>query len=166
MGVGGSGYAKLSGDNQAFYQRILSAPNNADVYTIFGSGNDLSSGKDLGTPSDTGTTTICGCIKSTLDNLYSINPIANVAIISPTPWGDSDLSDDNSNWALYVDALKTIAKNYGIPFLDLYHCSGLRPWDSDARALTYNENDSTHPNAEGHKYIASKFMVLLESMLI
>jgi lysophospholipase L1-like esterase len=192
MGRSGKGYARgdynkgsdgtVTEQGLAFYQTISEIKNKGDidVITIFGSGNDLGaikadgSAKSLGTATDTGTDTICGCINTTLDNLFTALPLANVALVTPTPWGSSDLKNENSAWTKYCAAIVEIARIRGIPSLDLYHCSGLRPWDDShiepagttEHRLPYTGNDTTHPNEVGHAMIAPRFKALLESMLL
>ena len=151
MGRSGTGYKRTYDEGFAFYQRIVNVPLDADVITIFGSFNDNPFFNNLGTATDTGTDTIGGCINTCLDNLFEKNPLANVGIVSPTPWSDAYPSvsgPDN-----YVKLLKDICERRGIPFYDLYHNSGLRPWDAKYRSLaykrdgTYAESTAETPNA-------------------
>ena len=166
MGLGGSGYKDEYDKNNAFYQRILNISTDFDLITIFGSGNDLS--HTLGDVTDINTDTICGCINKTLDNLFSIYPLANVGIITPTPWGWYPPSDENNKMAKYSDALIEICKRRGIPYLDLYHCSGLRPWEESYLSLCYSKDDgnSVHPDEKGHEIIASKIQSFIETLLL
>lgn len=59
----------------------------------------------------------------------------------------------------YNNAIIEIAKRRGIPVLDLYHCSNMRPDDEGFRVKFYNENgvqdNGVHPNSEGHKILAA-----------
>lgn len=167
MGVGGTGYKRGEDANNAFYQRIREVPNDVDVVTIFGSGNDLTHINRLGLPTDVGTDTICGCINHTIDQLYSVLPTVQVGIISPTPWVYNEPSD-NGSMAEYTNALKEICIMRGIPFLDLFHCSGFRPNDENYRNLVFSKDDGNgvHPNELGHKIIASHIKVFLETLII
>lgn len=168
MGNSGSGYMREQDVGTAFYQRISDVPTDADVITIFGSFNDMALISDLGTATDTGTTTIGGCMNTTLDNLFDAFPLANVGIVSPSPWIYSNPTDEPNNASAYCDLLKQICENRSIPFLDLFHCSGLRPWDADFRALAYSkdEGNGVHPDETGHKIIAPRFKAFLESLLL
>ena len=169
MGLSGSGYKHPTGNgNGAFYQRIGNVPTDADVVTIFGSGNDVAHNYTLGTPTDTGTETICGCINTTIDTLIENIPAVQLGIISPTPWASSPPSNPNSDFSKYCEALKTICSNRGIPFLDLFHCSNLRPWTAEGRAACYSKDDGggTHPDETGHKLIAPRFKGFLETLLV
>lgn len=168
MGVGGTGYKNGSDNSKSFYQRAQTVPTDADVYTFFGSGNDGASTLNnfpIGDPTDTGTNTICGCVNTALDNIYTQNPSAIVGVITPTPWaiwppygientGATLPAQDPSWMQKYSDALVAVCKRRGIPCLDLYHCSAMRPWDSTFRTLFYSNdgNNGVHPDENGHKY--------------
>lgn len=168
MGRSGSGYARAQDKGYAFYQRIVNVPTDADVVTIFGSGNDLGAGLEIGTPSDTGLTTLCGCINTTIDELISIMPTVSLGIVSPTPWVGSPPSDTSCQMALYSNALKTICEYRSIPFLDLYHCSNLRPWTEEGRLACYTKDDGNgvHPDETGHALIAPRFKAFLEMLIM
>lgn len=169
MGVSGSGYKRKEDTNQAFYQRVSNIPTDADVVTIFGSGNDLTYISDLGTPTDSTTDTLCGCINTTLDVIIQRIPAVSLGIVSPTPWaGNQPTLDDSNTMARYSKALAEICKIRSIPFLDLYHCSNLRPWTAEGRAACYTKDDGNgvHPDETGHKLIAPRFKVFVESLLM
>lgn len=168
-GNAGSGYAKKQEQNLAFYQRVTNIPTDTDVITIFGSFNDLSAGLELGTPSDTGTTTLCGCINTTLDAIFTRVPLAIVGIVTPTPW-DSYMPGRDSSYKNYVDALITIARNRSVPCLDLWRCSNFRMDDTSFKAAIFpidlsKGQGAIHPNDKGNEMIAPKFMEFLNSLL-
>ena len=172
MGVGGAGYKSLEGTNKAFYQRILNVPTDADVITIFGSGNDCGGNYTVGEVTDTGTDTLCGCINTTIDNLFSIAPTAQLGIITPTPWRYFNPADDTNIMAQYSSKIVEICRRRGIPCLDLYHCSGMRPWDDSFRTLMYplnsagDDHEGVHPNELGHAFFASKIQAFLETLIL
>lgn len=164
MGVSGSGYKKREDENKAFYQRIANVPLDTDIVTIFGSGNDLS--LTLGTPTDEGTDTLCGCINTTFDNLYSILPTVKLGVITPCPWGKYPTHEENNKMELYSNAMVEICKRRGIPCLDLYHSSNMRPWDETFRELMYKHDDgnSVHPDEDGHEFMYRRFLSFIESL--
>lgn len=183
MGVGGTGYVRGYDVTKAFYQRISAVPTDADFVTIFGSGNDLNieamdkfGGKSwaeaLGTYTDTGTDTICGCVNTCLDNYFAVMVTAPIGIIAPSPWRPYPTTTPNNRMSDYVTALKQIAEYRGVPFLDLYHCSNLRPENAANRAACYYDGeldgngDGVHPNALGHQIIASKIYQFVKNLLI
>lgn len=167
MGVSGSGYARMADTSQAFYQRISSCPTDADVVTIFGSFNDLGAGLSIGSVDDTETDTLAGCINTTITNLQAVIPLVNLGIVAPTPWDTTQPSDSGQAYN-YVNMLKKICEHRSIPFLDLWRCSNLRPWDADFRTLAYSKDggSGTHPDENGHKLIAPRFLGFLDTLLL
>ena len=179
MGVGGTGYMRGKPTHQAFYQRISSIDQTADVVTIFGSFNDLnypalgfdSMEEALGNYDDDTDATISGCINLTIENLQTAIPLVRLGIVAPCPWAST--RPFQSNALLYVDRLKKIAEYHSIPFLDLWRGSNLRPWDADFRALAYtkdlgqdNNPVGTHPDETGHAILAPKFEAFLGELLL
>ena len=167
MGVSGSGYAKGSDTSQAFYQRATNTPTDADVITIFGSFNDMSSELEVGTYLDGDTTTLAGCINATIDAIQSRIPLANIGIVSPTPWVSTQPNETGRAYE-YVAVMKRICEHRSIPFLDLWRCSNLRPWDADFRPIAYSKDDGNgvHPDETGHKIIAPRFKAFLETLIM
>lgn len=172
MGQSGSGYKRKHDTNNAFYDRVSNVPTDCDVVTIFGSLNDIGAGT-LGTVDDTiSDDTVFGYVNATIDALYTAYPAVNLGIISPTPWKSSEPWDDTDAASVYAAGLKQICFNRGIPFLDLYHCSNLRPWDSTARDIFYSKdvvegvNAGCHPDEAGHKMFAPKIEAFLGSLLL
>ena len=167
MGDSGTGYKRGEDSDGAFYQRISSIDTTVDVVTIFGSFNDIGAGYTLGTYTDTETTTIAGCINTTIDNLQTAIPTVILGIVAPTPW-ETARPDFHTSADDYVNMLKKIAEHRSIPYLDLFRCSNLRPWDSDFRTLAYSNDGGSgvHPNDLGHQIIAPKFEAFLDSLLL
>lgn len=188
--AGGSGTGYMTKyKTEPFYQRKVSS--DADVYTIFGSFNDAyNKSFKFGNSGDTGTDTFWGAIKATVDNIYSTNFDAQIGIIAPGPWGainpnldkdakmanlatfeDSTIGDMSiTDFAeKYVQTLHDFAKENSLPFLDLYHYSNLRPWDSNFINKYYHgsfDTDTTHPNAIAFaKFIAPKITNFIKSLV-
>ena len=188
-GAGGTGYVAGGPDNwnNQFFKRSIDS--NANLVTVFGSFNDAyDSNFKFGKQSDTDTNTLWGALKATLDHIYSLNFDAQVGVIAPGPWGainqhldatikmstlgshsDSEINDmpiiDFAE--KYVQTLQDFAKLNSLPFLDLYHYSGLRPWDPAFINQYYHgesNTDTTHPNADTMKqFIAPKIAKFIES---
>ena len=127
----------------------------------------VTSGGGLGNATDTGTTTICGCINTTIDNLYTMLPTVQLGIITPTPWSGYNPANSGNNMELYNNAIVEICKLRGIPCLDLYHCSALRPWDETFRTAAYSKDDTgVHPDETGHAIIAPRIKAFLETLIM
>lgn len=179
QGHGGGGYLA---DSNAFLS--LFPKDNSDIVTIFGSFNDVYV-KDFraGEAGTTDTSTLWGAVKKVIDNCYSVNPDIRIGLIAPTPWISVNPQQTGTNEAIseafshqgakagedYVQTLKEISDYYSIPFLDLYHNSGLRVYDQDwDNAHTHvNElgrGDGGHLNTRGSKIIANKMIKFIESL--
>ena len=164
LGAGGTGYKKSYNGISGFVDRTDTIPLDSDVVTIFGSGNDGSF--TIGDPSDTGTTTLCGCINTTIERIFTRIPTCKLGIITPTPWYAYVPSDD-TNWMYrYSNAIEQICKNWGVPCLNLYFCSNLRPWDDDFKDIAYANADGVHPNNMGHEIFAPRIEAFLDTLLM
>lgn len=163
-GGSGTGYAKGTSN---FMTRALTVDTDSDVVTFFGSGNDASSGLPLGAATDTGTETIAGCINTAINNLYSVMPVVQLGIITPTPWQGNMPSNDGF-MEKYSNLIVEICRLRSIPCLDLFHCSNLNPNSETVRAIAYSRDDGggTHPSEIGHAIIAPRFLAFLESLLM
>lgn len=166
LGKSGAGYKRLEESNKAFYQLVASIPEDADVVTIYGSGNDLS--QPLGEVTDTGTDTLCGCINTTIDNYNELFPGTPLGIVTPCPWSNANPASETCAMALYSAAIVEICKRRSIPCLDLYHCSNLRPWEAKFRELFYTRDNGggCHPDENGHAILAPKFAAFLEQLIL
>ena len=188
-GAGGTGFITGGANNwnNQFYKHPIDA--NSNIVTIFGSFNDAYDGDfKFGQEGDTKADTLWGALQTTLDHVYQSAFNAQVGIIAPGPWGaiNQHLSSDLKMSTLvtftdatvnsmsirdfaeqYVKVLHDFAKLNSLPFLDLYHYSGLRPWDDKFINQYYHgesETDRTHPNADTMKqFIAPKIAKFIES---
>ena len=161
LGISGTGYKE--GSKEAFYQRIERDIKNIsfDIFTIFGSFNDLGKGYLLGNLTDTSSDTICGCINMVINIFRKVKPLNKIALVTPTIWRDGvyygDYKVTREDLDNYVEALIQIAKIRRIPILDLYHDSGLDPNIDEVLEKYYNEDGvqdkGVHPNSLGHKFM-------------
>lgn len=162
MAGDGTGYMNYPG--QRFYERVLNIPSDYDVITIFGSGNDMGKGYPLGDITDSGTATLCGAINTTIDNLFATDMNIKLGLITPAPWAAYPPTVADNEMELYANAIIAIAKSRSIPVLDLYHESGLRPWDNTFKAA-YFDSIGVHPNEKGHQRFASMIYNFIESLI-
>ena len=161
LGLSGTGFKRGEGSSNAYYQRVSSIPIDTDVLTIMASGNDLSQGYTIGSATDTGTSTICGCINTLLDNIYSRFTGIRLGIISVGAW-QNNTPENTTNFSTYTEKLKEICALRGVPFLDIFHQSNLRPNDS-----TFRSNfmpDGVHPNDAGYKLFANRIIEFIKSL--
>jgi lysophospholipase L1-like esterase len=114
----------------------------ADVYTIFLGTNDWWTGVPLGSIEDfnqnKGPKTTMGAMRLIIDHVRDLNPDSKIIIISPLQRGDFVYFKNFKNNALgsyqdknglsleeLVKSLKEISQELNIPFIDLYHDSGI-----------------------------------------
>ena len=158
LGLGGKGYRRGYDENSAFYQRALNLPTDkGNNVLIFGSFNDLGlSDYVLGDVDSTDLSTICGCINKTIDNIYSILPLANIMVVTPGAWRYNNRKESGKDKAeAYCNAIVNICKKNQIPVYNFYDDCGLRAWDSDFCNEFYKEGwttNTTHPNDKGHYF--------------
>ena len=121
----------------------------------------------VGNITDTGTSTICGCINTTLDNIYTYLPSIQIGVITPSPWtGKNPYSGVTKEKAdEFVEKLIQICKMRSIPCLDVYHNSNLRPWIEADRTAYYHNGDGTHPNSDGHMKFAPMIAEFIKSLI-
>ena len=163
LGVSGTGYKEKEAKGIAFYQRIENDIKDIDfdIFTIFGSFNDLGKGFTLGNITDTTSDTICGCMNMVIDIFRRVKPLNKIALVTPTIWRDGayfgKYNVTRQDLDNYVEALLQIAKKRRIPILDLYHNSGLDPNIDEVLKKFYNEDGiqdkGVHPNSLGHKFM-------------
>ena len=163
LGVSGTGYKEKEAKGIAFYQRIENDIKDIDfdIFTIFGSFNDLGKGFTLGNITDTTSDTICGCMNMVIDIFRRVKPLNKIALVTPTIWRDGAYFGKHNvtrqDLDNYVEALLQIAKIRRIPILDLYHDSGLDPNIDEVLKKFYNEDGiqdkGVHPNSLGHKFM-------------
>lgn len=167
-----TGYSTTGSVSQGqYYLRMQKVnPDLFDFMTIMGSTNDIAPMAQgtiqLGNYDDTGTTTVCGCINTTLDYYFSRAPLKPIGMISMLPtyaYGTDLLATTVAE--NYVNAQKQICASRGIPFLDLYHGSGMRPWDATVKSALYLNGDGIHPNNEGIKWFAPMIREFVKTLM-
>lgn len=193
-GIGGSGYKNRDDNNNAFYQialKTIESWENADVITVMGGVNDhwgQIAHNGLGTASDAfvepsditkhTTNTVMACFNKTLDVIIANAPNSRIGVISPLPCVTTQSGttytevpyNENCNMSKFVVECKKACALRGIPYLDLFHNSGLRPWDSDFNAkyfkcISTDSPDGLHPNELGHKFFYPMVREFLKTLI-
>lgn len=171
LGVSGTGYV----DRINAVDSITEQP---DFISVFLGTNDYSGvtgSKLLGDVTDTDAPTVVSHIYALLNNLINKFPNTPVLTITPLPRIESNPYDENkgeNGYSLYElsKVIKGVSKRLGVPCLDLYHCSHLRPWIDEVNQhfFSYQEGqaDGLHPNYRGHEYISYPIQSFLEQHAI
>ena len=139
--------------------KILTATDlsNYDVLTIMGGDNDDRLDVSIGTIQPVGgtfdTTTVCGALQSAIEYAISQNPNLRIILMTePIGWTYQNGTMDRVS-ELVPNAYRNVAKQYGLPVIDLWNESGINeltretfyadPAPSDNQLYMY------HPNNDG-----------------
>lgn len=189
QGIGGTGYKQYL----PFYDRINANtfPEDCDVITMFGGVNDIVGWDNeypIGNFDDSTNATICGCVNLAIDALEAKYTVfCPLGIISPLPckvdtsyeaFSTARFPDQyplltSCRMETFVTELKKLCAYRGYPFLDIYHDSGLRPWNAKVKrelfappaGYGYKNGDGLHPNAEGHKLFYKKILEFIKTII-
>ena len=169
LGVSGTGYVNDGGGEGAFITRVPDIPDDCDVVTIFGSGNDMNA-LPIGTATDTTNATVMGNVYLTIQAIFTQKPKVLLGIIAPTPWDQYPPYDTSSNNKMltFTTELEKLCRMYSVPFLDLYHESNLRPWDATFRQNYYSKDggNGVHPDEYGNARFAPMIQKFLEKIVL
>lgn len=171
LGISGTGYV----DRLNAVDSITEQP---DFISVFLGTNDYSGAtgsKLLGNAADTDAPTVASHIYTLLNNLINKFPNTPILTITPLPRIECNPYDENkgkNGYSLYElsEVIKGVSKRLGVPCLDLYHNSHLRPWIDEVNQhfFAYQEGqaDGLHPNVHGHDYISYTIQSFLEQHAI
>ncbi len=154
-----------------FVSRYTNISATSDVIFVFGGTNDYGSknGQEvkLGKKGDDTDTTFYGALEILMNGLENYYTDADVYFITPlqrknSTWGYP--SGETSRYGFtvkdYRDAIIDMCETHGLKYIDFYNLEGMRLEDETFDSYF---NDGLHPNAEGHKLIASKIDSVLRA---
>ena len=155
-GIGGTRIAwqRIPSENpkydRDFCSRVAELDSDADMVVVFGGTNDHGHGDaPIGQATDRTPDTFIGACHS----LYvALKEKFSCPIVVLTPLHrEVETREDGIELKDYVNLIKAIALQYGLPVLDLYEKSAIHP--AALAALTV---DGLHPNDEGHAILAAE----------
>ena len=137
-------------------QRYTSMDNDADYVVVFAGTNDANNNISTGTDDSTDTETVKGALNVLCDGLITKYPASKICFITPY------MRAFNDSYRNTIDAIKTICAKYSIPVFDNALYGGVYRFnDAQATALML---DNTHLNANGMKYVVSKYESFLKTL--
>lgn len=178
-GLSGTGLTRTYGAGACILDRIDTWRSDADFILVMASMNDGAGNNltlPLGSMADAGrgVSYYADC-KAVAEKLLTKYPLTPVAFISAPPrasssvrggigWGTGGWYHD---WCL---ALGEVCAHYALPFLDIYHAGGLRPWLAANNAAFFScsaapSGDGIHPNAAGQAILAEKIIDFTQQWL-
>lgn len=172
MAVGGSTISYIEGDSRYMFSQdeYLQIPLDADYITIKYGINDAHLGVPVGSVDDVENTTFCGAYNKVLEYIVTNMPFAKVGII---------ISNGiyTKNRFEYTEAMRAIAKKWGIPYLDLADDENVPLLHRTNRDVTVCEtainaklnafkisDEDTHANAKAHEYESTIIENFLRSL--
>ena len=176
-GIGGTRLAHQSKPSEkprhdlCFCGRAYNIDPDADAIVVFGGTNDYGHGDaPFGTLSDSTPATYCGAVRFLMKLLRELFPDKPVLFLAPCRRNGDEgvytLHQANNPHArpllAYVDVIKTVAKEYDIPVLDLYRTLPINPNTEEDRR--FYAPDGLHLNDAGHGLLASLVKEALEQM--
>lgn len=147
------------------YLNTTNLPSDLDIIMVFGGTNDWSQNRTLGNYEDAASTenniAFYPAVKGVLEYLTLNFPETQIIFLTPIQRYTTDAK--NSAMKEYVNAIKTLCADYGIPVCDIFSNSKMHMMHETFRA-TYCP-DGTHPNAEGTKrYVENGIFPFLDQL--
>ena len=141
-----------------FPSRVAEMDSDADIVVVFGGTNDHGHGDaPIGTENDRTPDTFIGAchyLYASLKEKFS----CPIVILTPLHRAVED-REDGIGLRDYVNLIKTIALQYGLPVLDLYEESAIGP-----DTLATLTGDGLHPNDRGHEILAMEIGHYLQTL--
>ena len=154
-----------------FCGRAYNIPVDVDAVVVFGGTNDYGHGDaPFGELADTTPATYCGAVRFLMSFLRERYPEKPIVFLAPARRnGDESVYTPHQagnpharELLAYVDVIKTVAKEYDVAVLDLYHELGINPNLEEDRARY--APDGLHFNDAGHGLIAEKVAALFAAL--
>lgn len=157
-----------------FISRVPEMDPDADLVLVFGGTNDFGHGDaPLGTAADTAPDTFYGALSVLMTLLIEKYPGRPIVFLTPLhrqgeaipktissaggfESGSGPILED------YVDAIRTVARRFSLPVLDLWATSGISPQVPVIRKRFIP--DGLHPNDDGHAILADRIVGFLNSL--
>ena len=159
LGIGGSSIGRYWAD--AYVERYMQIPEDSDIIIIMGGTNDgfCVSDNEFGNLNERAPRTFCGDLNELMKGLRENYPQAVIFFATPLPNVLHDYLMSEKEYLLpqryFADAIRTIAREYGIETIDLYNSNIL---DShDANIVAQYMPDGVHGNHAGYRIIAEHF---------
>ena len=158
-GLAGAWWQTGDGQTQCAVNRvnaIVTEKRKYDVY-CFLMGTNAGSNTDTGETS-ADTTTMCGAIRYCMETLKAYDPTARILVCLPP-----QRAEGNENQEKVNEVIKSIAENYSVKTLDLYHHSGVVP-NTKIAGVGYIP-DGTHLGENGYTVIGDTMAAEIKHLL-
>lgn len=148
-----------------FCSRVQDLEPDSDVVIVFGGTNDYGHGDaPLGADSDRTQDTFWGACHTLYASLLERFPKDRIVVLTPLHRAEDSTPKPGSGAVLadYVAIIRSTARQYGLPILDLFETSAIRAHIPEiAQVLT---TDGLHPNDAGHELLAEEIAAFLRKL--
>lgn len=145
-----------------FCSRFAEMGPDADIIVVFGGTNDHGHGDaPMGSPGDRTPETFIGACHFLFGGLKQHYPHAQIVVLTPLHRAEEN-RQDGTTLEDYVNQIRSIAVQHGLPVLDLYKTSVIRA-DIPAVAAELT-TDGLHPNDRGHDILAQEIGDFLKGL--
>ena len=134
--------------------RHQNLPDDADIVLIAGGSNDWAhSVIEMGDYDSTDDTTFYGALNILLPSLKTKYPTIPVVMMTPIKRTETHNAKNSLGYTLedFVNAMTLKCREYGVYCLDMWGTCPINPQIPTMLQMFFRPNDSTHPNAEGHR---------------
>lgn len=145
-------------------ERISTIPLDSSVVLLFGGANDISALGTAGdTPSDASSATFSASYRRTIEKINTRIPNVRIVCIGMPYHKTADRVDGvATSYTSRREMIGAIAKNYGLPFIDVKALCG---WNALNVDYFLNPSDVVHPNAIGGDRMGEVIAGYLNSLL-
>lgn len=176
-GIGGSRLAHQQKPSEkprydlCFCGRVYNIPLDVDAVVVYGGTNDYGHGDaPFGALADDTPATYCGAVRFLMRFLRARYPEKPIVFLAPARRnGDESVYTPHQAGnpharplLAYVDVIKTVAKEFDVAVVDLYHELGIDPNLEEDRARY--APDGLHFNNAGHGLIAERVAALFATL--
>lgn len=155
-GIGGTGYHAGASNGTRFADRVKNIPEDVDIVTIFGSGNDVKYATQE---------QYHAAMAEAMAYFYENRPGLPVIIVPPSPWATYNKRSDE--WKNYCDKMELVALNYSLHYLgEMWTAPPFDPNSPAAREAFFTKcPDGVHPDENGHRLLAPYFYEKMRQVL-
>jgi lysophospholipase L1-like esterase len=137
-------------------ERINNMTPTTKLLTIFGGSNDATNNVPIGSFNTLDKTTFIGAYEVCIRKALEINPAVRIILVVPSRRYSSNV--EVSTMLPICQAVKDIAKTYGLPYVDLYDTLGVNNYD-----LSTYLYDGTHYTDWAYDVVARKMTAAIKN---
>lgn len=152
--------------------KAVENPETYDLVVVFGGVNDYIQGVPMGEAGGSDLSKFKPAVDHFFDHLVSAFSGARICVLSPLRTYQTWTNIEGEYLTAYADYIRTVARSYCLPVLNLTDESGFCPWVASFREKWtllpegYDTHDGTHPTEDyGEKFLAPMIKSFLSGLI-